>query len=147
MCLTQMADVFATGIVAGAFAIGTFAVHPASARLDPTGHFIFRQEVIRRMSRFLPPFMLAPLLSAPLAMTFCRSLTTVSVDALSLALSFTTVAITVFVNAPLNRRFAKWTPGALPSEWAEDIQRWNRAHTLRMTTAAGAFVSAILAGR
>jgi len=146
MCMAQMVDVFATGIVAGAFTIGTFAMHPAAARLDPAHHIIFRQELIRRLSRFLPPFMLTPLVVVPLAMTLCRSSIAVSVAAASLVLSLTTVGITVMINAPLNRQFAKWTPEALPSDWPEDIRRWDRAHTLRMTTAAGAFASAIVAG-
>jgi len=146
-CIAQMVDVFATGLVAGAFAIGTFAMHPASAQLDPASHLIFRQEVIRRLSRFLPPFMLAPLVAVPFAMTFCRSSIAVSFDAVGFVLSVTTVGITVFFNAPLNQRFTKWTPDALPSAWPEDIRRWNRAHTLRMTTAAGAFATAILASR
>lgn len=33
MCVAQAADIFATGVVAGAFVMGSFAVHPAAARL------------------------------------------------------------------------------------------------------------------
>jgi uncharacterized membrane protein len=147
MCFSQAADILATGIVAGAFAIGTFALHPAAARLEPPQHILLRQELIRRLSRFLPPFMLLPLVTAPVAMMFCRLAGSWPSDMLGLALSFATVAITVTTNAPLNRRFAKWSPTALPTDWHRDIRRWNRAHTLRMTTAVGAFASAILAGR
>jgi hypothetical protein len=147
MCVAQSINVFASGIVAGAFAMGTFAMHPAAAQLNASQHIVFRQALIRRLSRFLPPFMLLPLLAAPLAMMFCRSVVAASVGAMGFALSVATVGITVTVNAPLNRRFATWAPGALPEDCHDHVRRWNTAHTLRMTTAVGAFASAILAGQ
>ena len=60
MCIAQAADIFGTGLVAGAFVMGAFAVHPAAASLDPAPHVALRQELIRRLSRFLSPFMLLP---------------------------------------------------------------------------------------
>jgi uncharacterized membrane protein len=147
MCFSQAVDILSTGIVAGAFAIGTFALHPAAARLDPPQHIVFRQELICRLSRFLPPFMLLPLAAAPAAATLCRAWARWPIDLVGFALSVATVGITVAINAPLNRRFARWSPDAPPPEWSEDIRRWNRAHTLRMTTAIGAFACAIFAGR
>jgi hypothetical protein len=72
MCITQAADIFGTGIVAGAFVMGAIAVHPAAARLDASPHVILRQELIRRLQRFLPPFMLLPVPASTAAMTLCR---------------------------------------------------------------------------
>jgi hypothetical protein len=60
MCITQVVDIFGTGIVAGALGMGAVAVHPAAARLDASPHVLFRRELIRRLQRFLPPFMLLP---------------------------------------------------------------------------------------
>ena len=147
MCLAQALDIFATGIVAGAFAIGTFAMHPAIGQLEARGHVLFRQELIRRLSRFLPPFMLLPLVAAPAAIIWCRASVVASVDAVGFVLSVLTVAVTVFVNAPLNRRFASWAPEALRSDWHDAVDRWNAAHTVRTSIAVAAFASAILAVR
>jgi uncharacterized membrane protein len=66
-------------------------------------------------------------------------------DALGCALSLATIGITVAVNAPLNRHFASWSPDALPRDWKLDVHRWNVAHSIRMTSALGAFACAILA--
>jgi len=60
MCEAQLVDVFATGIVAGVFVMGTFAVHPAAADLAAPSHILLRQQLIRRLQEFLPPFMLPP---------------------------------------------------------------------------------------
>lgn len=147
MCLAQAANAFGTGIVAGAFFMGGVAIHPAAARLDACAHVLLRQELIWRLQRFLSPFMLLPILASIISITLCRSSILWALDALGLALSLTTVGITVAVNAPLNRRFAKWSPDEVPQDWQRNIHRWNAAHSVRMTTALAAFACAVLAWR
>jgi len=146
VCIAQAADIFGTGLVAGAFVMGAFAVHPAAARLDPAPHVLLRQELIHRLSRFLPLFMFLPVPSSLCALALCRTSVSPPLDALGCTLSLATIAITVAVNAPLNRRFATWSPGALPHDWQEHVRRWNVGHFLRMTVAIGAFACAIVAG-
>ena len=146
MCIAQAADIFGTGIVAGAFVVGTFAVHPAVARLDASPHVLLRQELIRRLSSFLPPFMLLPIPASVGALIFCRTSVAWPLDIFGCVLSLATIGITVAVNGPLNRRFARWSPEALPRDWQQYVRRWNVAHFMRMTAAVGAFVCATLGG-
>ena len=146
MCLAQAVDVFCTGIVAGGFLIGALAVHPAAEALEPTSHLRLRHELIRRLSRGWPPFMLLPIGAVPVALTWCRSAVSLPIDIVGLTLSVATVGITLGINAPLNQRFARWTEGALPTDWHQQIRRWNTAHAMRTTTAVGAFACAIWAG-
>ena len=146
ICLAQAADIFATGVVAGSFAIGSFAMHPAAAELGDVAQIRFRQALIRRLARFLPPFMLAPLLAVPLALASCDGSQN-SVSAMGFLLSLATVVTTVGINAPLNRRFARWSVEKLPVDWPRDIARWNAAHSVRMVTGVGAFICAILAAQ
>jgi uncharacterized membrane protein len=145
MCIVQGTNIFATGLVADAFFIGTFAVHPAAAKLDPGPHIVLRQKLIRRLSRFLPPFMLLPIPLALAALMICRASVSLPLEAIGFALSLATVGITVAVNTRLNRRFARWSPAALPRDWQEAVYRWNVAHFIRMMTTLGAFACAILA--
>lgn len=145
MCITQAADIFGTGIVAGAFVMGAVAVHPAADCLDASPHLVLRQELIRRLQRYLPPFMLLPIPASIAALTLCRSSVVWPLDALGCALSVATVGITLAVNGPLNRRFARWSPDAMPSDWQRSVRRWNAAHLIRMTTAVAAFACAIFA--
>ena len=145
MCITQAADIFGTRIVAGAFVMGAIAVHPAVARLDASHHIILRQEMIRRLQSFLPPFMLLPIPASIAALTLCRATVSWPLDALGCALSVATVGITVAVNGPLNRHFARWSPDALPRDWQRYVRRWNLAHSIRTTVALGAFACAIFA--
>jgi uncharacterized membrane protein len=108
---------------------------------------LLRQELIRRLSKFMPPIMLLPVVGSIGAMTLCRTSVLWLHDALGLALSLATIGITAVVNAPLNRRFALWSPEALPQDWQSYVDRWNAAHDARTTTALVAFVCAILAAR
>ena len=147
MCITQAADIFGAGLVAGAFVMGSLAVHPAAARLAALPHVFLRQELIRRLSRWMPPFMLLPVVASIGAMTLCGTSVIRVLDGLGLALSLATIGITVAVNAPLNRRFALWSPEALPRDWQNFVDRWNVAHCARTMTALGAFVCAILGAK
>jgi uncharacterized membrane protein len=145
MCIAQAADVLGTGIVAGAFFMGTFAVHPAAGRLEASPHVALRQELIRRLAIFLPPFMFLPILASVAALTLCRASISSGLDAVGCVLSLSTIAITMAINVPLNRRIAGWSPERLPSDWQDLVRQWNSAHVIRMTVAVGAFLCAILA--
>jgi len=147
MCIAQAADILGAGIVAGAFLMGSFAVHPAAGTLSASPHVLLRQELIRRLVRWMPPFMLLPDLASIFAMTLYRTSVLWILDAVGLALSLATIGITVGVNAPLNLRFAGWSPEALPQDWQSYVDRWNVAHSARTATAVAAFLCAIFAAR
>ena len=147
MCFAQAADIAGTGIVAGAFYIGWIAGHPAADTLSASAQLQLRREVIRRLARYMPPFMFLPVFASVFAILKCQVSVIVTLDELGFGLSMATIAITVAVNAPLNRRFARWVPHALPHDWKIYSDRWNMAHTVRPSTATAAFICAILATR
>ena len=109
--------------------MGTFAVHPAAGKLDSAAHLRLRQELIRRLSKFMPPIMFLPVVASIGAMTMCRPSVLWILDAVGLALSLATIGITVGINDPINRRFAVWSPEALPQDWLSYVDRWNVAHS------------------
>jgi uncharacterized membrane protein len=146
MCIAQSADIFGTGLVAGALVMGSFAVQPAAAKLDASSHVVLRQHLIRRLSKLMPALMLLPVGACIAASIFCRTTVLWLLNAFGGALSLATIGITVAINAPLNRRFARWGPHEPPYDWDRSVRRWNAANSLRTATALAAFVCAILAG-
>ena len=146
MCIVQSIDVFATGLVSGVFLTGSFAVHPAAAGLDASSHFLLRQQLIQRLSKLMPPLMLLPVAACIAAFIFCPTSVSWPTNTLSGVLSLATIGITTAVNVPLNRRFARWNPTALPCDWERSVRRWNAAHSARTAAAVAAFVCAIFAG-
>ena len=125
--------------------MGSFAIHPAAARLGASAQVLLRQELICRLSRWMPPFMLLPVFASIGGLTLCRESVLFTLDAVGLALSVATLGITAGVNGPLNRLFAGWSPDKLPQDWQSHVERWNVAHSARTVTAVAAFVCAILA--
>jgi len=146
MCVARFIDVFATGLVAGAFLTGSFALHPAAATLDAPSHLLLRQQLIHRLSKLMPPLMLLPVAACITAFMFCRISMSWEINTLSGVLSLATIGITIAVNVPLNRCFARWSPSALPCDWERCLQRWNAAHSARTAAAVAAFLCAIFAG-
>ena len=122
----------------------SFGIHPAAARLGASSHMVRRQELIRRLARWMPPFMFLPVFAGIAAMMLGRTSVFWTLDALGLALSLATIGITVGVNVPLIRRFAAWSADAMPQDWEGYIGRWNLGHFARTTTAVAAFLCAIL---
>ena len=149
MCIPQTIDIFGTGIVAGAFVDASRSMlgsRPNGLYLldpeDPMSKPAIDQELDGLPSDGAD---LLPLPASIAAVALCRTSVSWPLDALGCALSVATIGITVAVNAPLNRRFARWSPEALPHDWERDVGRWNVAHSIRMTSALAAFTCAILA--
>jgi uncharacterized membrane protein len=145
MRMVQAVEVFATGLITGIFVMSAFAVLPAAAKLDDSAHVLMRQHLTRPLSRFMPPLLLLPIAASIGAVTLCRTSVSLLLDTFACFLSLATVAITVGVNGPLSRQFARWNSEALPRDWQREIRRWNIAHFVRMVASVGAFVCAILA--
>jgi len=140
----QAIAILSSGLVAGIFVMGTFAVHPAVSELDAAAHMLVRQQLIRRLARFMPPLVLLPVAVIIAKLAFTPS-GAGPLDLFAGSFALATLAITVCANAPLNRRFARWKPDALPPDWKNQIRRWNFVHSLRMITSLAAFTCAILA--
>lgn len=125
--------------------MGSFAIHPAAARLGASAHVLLRQELIR-LARWMPPFMFLPVFASIASMTVCRGACSVlGAGHTGIGAVSSDNRITIAINAPLNRRFGLWSPEALPEDWKTFVDRWNTAHSARTTTAFLAFACAILA--
>jgi hypothetical protein len=137
-------NTFSTGLVAGAFVMGTLGVRPAAVRQNASEHVFFRHQLIHRLSKLMPPLMLIPLA------TWCALLPLSPrdwpVETAGCLLSAATFGITLIVHAPLNRRFLQWSPDALPADWKTYVRKWDRADSIRLVFATGAFICAVLSG-
>jgi len=145
ICIAQAADIFGAGLVAGALVVSAFAVLPAAGCLDPSTHVLFRQRLIRKLSTLMPPLMELPVAASIAALALCRASVKWPLEGLGCALSSTTIGITVVVNGRLSRRFALWTPDALPGDWQHYVRLWDLAHYFRTVASVCAFACAVFA--
>jgi len=149
MQLAQSLTVLGTGLLAGIFLMGSVAIRPAAAALEPDAHLLLRQQLIRR--RAFMPWLMVFTVAASAASTVALWPSLVPVQRFAqvvvVLLALTTLGITLAVNVPLNRRFLRWTVTTIPSDWQALVRRWDTADTIRLMVALLAFGCALVAGR
>jgi len=137
-------NTFGTGLIAGAFLMGTLGVRFAAGRLDASEHVLFRHQLIHRLSKLMPPLMLLTVVTSCILLPLSPG--DWPVQTTGCFVSVATFGITLIVHAPLNRRFMQWSPNALPPDWETYVRRWDRADSVRLILATSAFVCAVLSG-
>jgi len=147
---------FTTGIVAGAFVMGTFGIRSATAALEPRSHLVLRQHLIRRLSKIMPVLMLGAIATTGAALVFSppsAALTSVNLlsketalRGLAFGLSLAMLVQTITVNSPINNLFLGWSAETLPADWQKYARRWNTADSARLAMGLIAFGSTLLGG-
>lgn len=155
MRIVVLSAAFTTGVVAGAFVMGTFGMRSAAAALDPGSQLVLRQRLIGRLSRIMPVLMLCSIVATGAALVFSGpfpDLTSVNLlskqtalRGLAFGLSLAMLVQTIRVNRPINKLFLGWSVETLPADWQKYVRRWNTADSVRLTMGLIAF-GATLAG-
>jgi len=145
--IAQVVNTFGTGILAGVLFLSALVLQPAAEMLEPAQQVVLRQQLIRRLRTLMTPFMLLPIVASAAVLVWRERSSDWTLAAAGPALSVATVAVTVFVNVPLNWRFAAWSPKKLPADWQVHVRKWDRANSIRFVFALAAFVCALFTGR
>jgi len=135
-----------SGLLAGAFAYGFFAVVPTFYEVPLEVHLTYRHALMRHNGIYMQTIMaisiLAPMLWA-LTMDGPRISRGLSITAsLLCVISF---AVTRFGNVPINRMIKTWSAVAPPADYERLLDRWMAFNTLRTATASLGFVCVIFA--
>jgi len=156
MRIVVLGAAITTGIVAGAFVMGTFGMRSAAAALEPRSHLVLRQHLIRRLSRIMPVLMLGAIATTGAALVFSppsAALTSVNLlsketalRGLAFGLSLAILVQTITVNSPINNLFLGWSAETLPADWQKYVRRWNTADSVRLAMGLIAFGSTLLGG-
>jgi uncharacterized membrane protein len=145
--IAWVVNTFATGILAGVLFLSALGLRPAASMLESAQQVVLRQQLIQRLRTLMTPFMLLPILASAVALGWRETSSDWTLAGAGFAFSFATVAVTVFVNVPLNWRFAAWSPNKLPTNWQMYVRKWDRANSIRFMFALAAFACALFSGR
>jgi uncharacterized membrane protein len=126
--------------------MSTLGVRPAAAMLHLAQQVLLRQGLIHRVAKPIPLFILLPIVASGVVLVSQRGSGAWPIVVRGWVFSFYTAAITVFVNVPLNRRFTRWSPSALPLDWQTHVRSWDRANAIRLILALAAFACAVISG-
>jgi len=156
MRIVVLSAAFTTGVVAGAFVMGTFGMRSAAAALEPGSQLVLRQHLIRRLSKVMPVLMLCAIATTGAALVFSppsADLTSVSLlpretalRGLAFGLSIAMLVQTITVNSPINNLFLGWSAETLPADWQKYVRRWNTADSVRLAMGWIAFGSTLAGG-
>lgn len=147
---SQATSLFALGLMAGFF--WTYAINVNLAMLEMDGPvYATVQSAFNRNVRH-PMFFAFFFGPVPLALAALlgswsqrRRLWWWLLALAGVAYTLGIVWFTRSVNLPLNHLTESWTPGALPVDWADTRDAWNRANDWRAITSSAVFALATLA--
>jgi hypothetical protein len=130
-----------TALLAGAFLLGTAGLRRAVGRLEGPVQIRMRQAVIPPFRHLLLPMMLLAVAATGSAASFHAERSTAA-GWVAFLLTCTVLGITIAINAPVNRQILSWSAETPPSDWREQIARWNVADWVRLVLSLAAFLCA-----
>ena len=113
-----------------------FVINPIVDRLPGNAGLLARSDGGRMLGRAMPFWYVGSLVltvaTALLSPVAWAAWTSAALLALSIGLS-------VAVLVPINNRSKNWTPETAPSDWREQVGRWDRYHLVRIALLVAAF--------
>lgn len=114
-------------------------VNPITLRLPAGPSLSARAEGARMLGAAMPVWYIASLVltAAFAALTWgSASASTAAIAAVLLALS---VVMSVALLVPINNRTRTWSAETHPTDWREQVRRWDRLHIVRVVVIVAAF--------
>ncbi|MGC5162059.1 anthrone oxygenase family protein [Rhodococcus sp. DT1] len=128
--------VVVVGPMVGVEASVAFVINPIVDRLPGNAGLLARSDGGRMLGRAMPFWYVGSLVltvaTALLSPVAWAAWTSAALLALSIGLS-------VAVLVPINNRSKNWTPETAPSDWREQVGRWDRYHLVRIALLVAAF--------
>jgi uncharacterized membrane protein len=143
LTILRAAAVVSSGLLAGIFFGHRAGVQQATPALSPSGFVQLQQIIHAQYVVFMPPLVLAALVSSVLWAVMRRSQWRNAefwLVALSATAIFVIAAATRAVNVPLNDELMTWSVASPPPNLRELWAPWERVNTLRSVLATGALV-------
>lgn len=141
-------NVLATGILAGGFVMVLTSLVPARRELPASTAVQLYQITNPRINRYVPQTAITAAASALVLLVWRRGTTSISTifTLLGFLCSIGVGVISVFGHGPINRTIASWSPSAVPAEFPQLRERWDRLHMLRTAVGVLALICSITAG-
>ena len=128
--------VVVVGVMVGVEVSVAFVVNPIVDRLPGDAGLLARSDGGRMLGRTMPYWYVASLLlTVATAMRHPASVAAWSAAALLAA----SIVVSIALLVPINNQSKTWTPETAPADWREQLGRWDRFHTVRITMILAAF--------
>ncbi|NUS72114.1 MAG: DUF1772 domain-containing protein [Corynebacteriales bacterium] len=131
-----------TGLLAGTFVYGAVNLVAAFNDVPLQTRLTFHTSLMRMNGIVVQTFMGTAIISAILLCIFSRGADRYLALAASV-LASAALLITRFGNVPINRKIREWSTGAIPSNHATILERWEMFNNMRTAAGVLAFICVI----
>lgn len=145
LAVLVVATVVVVGLMVGVeLAVAVF-VNPIFDRLPADGGLAARGDGARVLGRAMPFWYIGSLVlvAAWAATTWGGPATWAVLVAAALLVLSVLMSVTLLV--PINNRIRTWAADGVPSDWREQVHRWDRLHHVRVAVIVAAFVLLVVA--
>jgi hypothetical protein len=141
----RFANLFLAGVLTGNEFGGLVGFHPALYRLPTEAHASAEQAITARFGKFMPPFMIATILSFAPVLSIRGDRRSFRFTLAGMLSYLVMLAVTFGGNMPANRNTLDLNPRTVSrDEFLSLRQRWDRFHAVRNLLNAAGLVFAIL---
>lgn len=146
---THTLHLLSAALIIGFMAIVQVSVVPAQDLLDGTAYTTFEGRMNMPLQRLTPALLVTAIVSgaacaglaaaagAPALVVALHALATVGLVAMTVS--------TLVINAPVNDAINTWDPAAPPADWAQQRDRWERGHAIRVAIGVPVLLLAVVA--
>ncbi len=144
--LASVAALLSSGLLAGAFAYGFFAVVPTFYEVPLEVHLTYRDALMRHNGIYMQIVMAGSILT-PLwwAFTIDRSMSSRWLAISASVLAAISFLVTRFGNVPINRLIKTWSAMAPPADYERLLHRWLIFNHIRTLAALCGFACIVIA--
>ncbi len=146
LLVLRFLNIFCAGIITGTWVVTQLALIPARKHFPAESATKLHHVAERGIDRFNPLCAATSLIAGVLILVLHLSPTRTSAlfTAVGCAGNLGAVLISVLWNLPINRKIASWSAGAVPPEYPQIQQRWDRGNLARTGLGLVAFASYVL---
>ncbi|GAA2346925.1 DUF1772 domain-containing protein [Streptomyces cuspidosporus] len=131
--------VVVVGLMVGVeLAVAAF-VNPILDRLPEDGGLAARSDGARVLGRVMPFWYIGSMVLGALWTLHAWGDSRVALIVTATALLVVSVVMSILLLVPINSRVAQWSNGDLPTDWREQLRRWDRFHFVRVAVIVSAF--------
>lgn len=129
--------VVVVGLMVGVEASVAFVVNPIVDRLPGNAGLLARSHGAQMLGRTMPFWYASSLLLTGATALLRPERGAAAWTAAALLTASIVMSITLLV--PINNRSRAWTPETAPSDWRQQVGRWDRLHVARVAMIVAAF--------
>lgn len=144
--ISRVISLLLTGLIAGTFFYGTFAVIPAFYEVPGEIHLSFRTALMRHNAVLVMALVILAIVGLAIYAWQVRKVRMAGICCLT-ALIFTIISlvITRLGSVPINLQMKTWNPGSPPDNWLQVLATWDFYNLIRTGTSIGSFICLLIA--